>query len=98
MTIYLSGPITGHLDHNKPAFKAAEKALRAKGYETINPHELTAHLPEGTSWNVYLSVCLAQLPFCTGIYLLHGWNLSKGSCVELACARELGLQILSETK
>lgn len=85
-------------NNNKEAFQAAEKALRARGFKTVNPHEITAHLPEGTSWHVYLSVCLAQLPFCKGIYLLHGWNLSKGSCVELAAARELGLQILSETK
>lgn len=96
--IYISGAISGIHDHNKPAFQAAEKALKARGFKTVNPHEITAHLPEGTSWNVYLSVCLAQLPFCTGIYLLHGWNLSKGSRVELAAARELGLQILSETK
>ena len=43
MRIYISGPMTGHADHNFPAFDAAAERLRAEGHFVINPAELAAH-------------------------------------------------------
>lgn len=40
MRIYLSGPMTGLSDLNRPAFDAAEKRLTAEGHFVINPHRL----------------------------------------------------------
>ena len=38
--VYLSGPMTGLPDFNRPAFHAAAAALRAQGYVVINPAEV----------------------------------------------------------
>lgn len=40
MRLYLSGPMTGKPDHNRPAFDAAEKRLTAQGHFVINPHRI----------------------------------------------------------
>lgn len=42
MRIYISGPMTGHPNHNRPAFDAAEKRLTAQGHFVINPHRISA--------------------------------------------------------
>ena len=38
--LYLSGPMTGLPDLNRPAFHAAAQALRARGYTVISPPEV----------------------------------------------------------
>lgn len=40
MKIYIAGPMTGHPKLNFPAFDAAAKALRARGYDVVSPAEL----------------------------------------------------------
>ena len=42
MRIYISGPMTGVAELNRPAFDAAEKRLTAQGHFVINPHRLSA--------------------------------------------------------
>ena len=41
MRIYISGPMTGKPDLNRPAFDAAEKRLTAQGHFVINPHRIS---------------------------------------------------------
>ena len=36
--IYISGPITGMIEDNQPAFAAMAARLRADGHTVINPH------------------------------------------------------------
>jgi hypothetical protein len=38
--VFISGPMTGIPDHNRPVFHAAAKQLRDHGYHVINPAEL----------------------------------------------------------
>lgn len=47
MRIYISGPMTGHSDLNRPAFDAAEKRLTAQGHFVINPRRISK--PFGTA-------------------------------------------------
>ena len=35
--IYIAGPMTGHAEHNFPAFHAAAKRLHEAGWEVVNP-------------------------------------------------------------
>lgn len=39
---YLAGPMTGHANHNYPAFIAATADLRARGWDILSPHEYEA--------------------------------------------------------
>ena len=42
MRVYISGPMTGIPDLNRPVFDAAEKRLTEQGHFVINPHRISA--------------------------------------------------------
>ena len=129
MRVYCSGPMTGHPDHNIPAFNAAAKRLREQGHFVVNPAELSAQF--GTPEEVVESFAeyyrmldldanfldhtpatqilertrvaravmdadLAAVRSCDAIYLLRGWESSRGSRKELAEALAHNLAILQE--
>ncbi len=90
-TIYISGPMTGKPLLSFPAFHAAAATLRAKGYEVRNPAEVGEE--PGKSWEDYLRKDLRLMCDCDTIYLLPGWENSKGAHLELHIAHRLGMTI-----
>ncbi|MBU0641297.1 MAG: DUF4406 domain-containing protein [Planctomycetes bacterium] len=91
--IYISGPMTGHEDHNFPAFHAAAQRFREAGWDVANPAENfggRTDLPR----EAYLRADMAMLAQCDAIALLPGWERSRGATLEAVLARELGLQFL----
>ena len=90
MRVFISGPITGHLDTYAAVFAAAADTIRKGGHEPVNP--ATIQLDDGASWADYMDVALPMLGTCQGIYLLPGWRDSKGARVEAAVARILHLR------
>lgn len=89
--IYLSGPMTGHQDHNFPAFHAAADRFRQAGWDVANPAENfggRTDLPR----EVYLRADVAMLARCDAIALLPGWERSRGATLEAVLAVELGLR------
>lgn len=127
MRIYVSGPMTGVPDHNRPAFDAAAKRLREQGHFVINPVELSEPFgaPEeiteafiemyhyentlgvGATFSPQIerkvrlassimSADLAAVRSCDAIYLLKGWETSRGAKRELAEAIAHGLTIMQE--
>lgn len=130
MRIYCSGAMTGHPDHNRPAFNAAAKRLREQGHFVINPAELSAPFGKaeelGASFAEYyrmleldanfldhtpatqilertrvaraiMDTDLAAVRSCDAIYLLRGWETSRGAKKELAEAIAHGLTVMLET-
>ena len=91
MRIYISGPITGTTDY-KERFAAAEQAINAAGYVAINPAKVNAQLPE-LSHGDYMKTSLAMLDMCEAIFLLPGWQESKGCAIEFEYAYEHGIHI-----
>lgn len=131
MRIYISGPMTGLPDLNRPAFDAAEKRLTEQGHFVINPHNLTPIFgtPEELADSFYalyelekpqnaytttscldkamnegcaylaravMDADLAAVRSCSAIYLLRGWEKSRGAKKELAEALAHGLQVMQE--
>ena len=92
MKVYISGSMTGVPDKNKERFAAAEEYLLAKGHIVLNP----AILPEGLTYQEYMSIDLAMLDAADAIYLLRGWDKSPGASFEALCAHNKGLQIIKE--
>ena len=87
--IYISGPMTGHDDHNFPAFHAAAKRFRQTGWEVANPAENfdgRTDLPR----EAYLRADMVMLAQCDAIAMLPGWEDSRGATLEYTVARELG--------
>jgi hypothetical protein len=96
--VYIAGPMSGIPEFNFPAFRAAAIDLRAQGYDVVNPAELDENdvLPDGTAahpWSFYLRRDLQALLDCDAIYLLPGWQDSRGASLEAHVAEVLGMHI-----
>jgi hypothetical protein len=89
--IYISGPMTGHPNLNYPLFERVAKELREAGFEVISPAENQA---VGLAWTEYMKNSIRLLLHCDGIYMLQGWQDSKGATLEHEIAKDLGYQII----
>lgn len=89
---YLSGPMTGLVDYNRPAFNEAAKYLRSQGFTVWNPAEEfdPSHIYPR---KVYMRRDIEALLKCESIVMLHGWQNSAGARLELEIARELEMNI-----
>jgi hypothetical protein len=107
--IYIAGPMRGHKHYNFSAFDDAEQYLKAQGYFPISPAQLDRMYegwypapPEdidftpGDYRRMIRRDLNAILDDCEAIYLLKGWENSKGAQLEKALAVFLGLEILYE--
>jgi len=93
MRVYIAGPIAGCDDGNRRAFAAAEVFLLQAGHEPINPHKVCEPTDD---YETCMRKDLQALATCSGIYLLQGWENSPGSLIEVAKARELGMEVQYE--
>lgn len=92
--LYLAGPMTGMADHNFPAFNAAADKLRSEGWTVYNPadHGVT----EGATWEDYMAYDLTKVGLCGAMYMLSGWQMSRGACLEQLIATALNFNIIYE--
>ena len=92
--VYVAGPMTGLPESNYPAFNAAAERLRSKGWHVENPAENPApHVDAACDWTAYMRMGVSQLMTCHAIYLLPGWQQSKGASLEYMVAKQLGLMV-----
>lgn len=89
MKIYISGPMTGLPDLNFPAFHAEAARIRSMGHEVVNPAELN---PDGGTWQECMRKDIAALCECDGIFMLPGWDNSRGALLEFEIASKLGIE------
>lgn len=85
LRLYLSGPMTGMPDFNRPAFCAAAERLRTRGFEVVNPAEF-APRHELMSWSDWMRIGVAELSRCDGVVALPGWRDSNGARIEIGLA------------
>ena len=91
--IYVSGPMTGLPEFNKPAFYAAEAQLQAAGFEVVNPAR--NGLPDTAEWHQHMRADIKMLMDCDGVAMLDGWWMSKGARLEKNIADRLGMEVTS---
>jgi len=87
--IYISGPITGMPELNKPVFDDAAQKLRAAGYEPVNPHDngVSADAP----WQAHMRADIKLLMDCDALVYLEGSEASAGAKIEIKLAFGLGM-------
>jgi len=94
MKIYIAGPITGIPDRNREAFERVAAYFRGIGHEVVSPLEVN---PPGScnNWNEAMRRDIPHLVSCDAVYLLPGWEKSRGAQIEQRLAFDLGLEILT---
>lgn len=95
MKIYLSGAITGTTDYME-RFKAAEEKLTQDGHTVFNPAAVNAMMPTGTTYEEYMRVSFTLLDMCDAIYMMDGWQGSKGANREYGYALGKDMIIVEE--
>lgn len=92
-SVYISGAIAHHdLAERKAAFRAAERELAEMGFRPVNPFD--NGLPDEAHWREHMRVDIAMLLACDFIYMLHGWEQSKGAKLEHDVATSCGIKVL----
>ena len=97
--IYISGRISGltHNTYTNDFFKAHEQ-LFTMGYSFIvNPLFITRKIDKA-NYNALMVCCIKHLFECNAIYMIKGWELSKGARIEYNIAKEMGIEIIYQTE
>lgn len=93
--VYISGAIAHYdLAERKEAFGNAELRLRLAGFNPVNPFK--NGLPGNSHWRDHMRTDIRLLLDCDYIYMLQGWELSKGAKLELDVASSCGIKVLFE--
>lgn len=98
-TIYIAGPMSGLPDNNFSKFFDAEARLMSDGWDPINPSRFSGIFGERPKEKMLDACCAAEraaIPHCDAIYLLKGWENSKGAKRELAVALQHNLEVIVE--
>lgn len=86
--VYIAGGITNDPNY-KEHFSKAENFIKECGYTPINPI-----MPLGFTYREYIDIGLSKLKYCDAIYMLQGWEDSKGAVLEHTYAQTIGMEIM----
>ena len=98
LKIYVAGPMSGLPNLNWEAFDIKEKQLRADGWDVVNPAAMdrdAGYVPDQLGEYDYEEAAsrdVEALRSCDAIYLMSGFQFSKGACWERALAKHWGLK------
>ena len=92
MLVYISGKITGK-ENYKDDFLKAECWLRLNDYKVVNPSRLIDIFPS-LDYAQLMAIDYKLIDMCDAIFMLDGWQRSKGAVAELSYAKALGKKVL----
>lgn len=98
MIVYVSGPVSGRPDLNRPIFEIARRKIEEIGHKAIIPIDLCWDLVDGPCkafiWTACMVRCLDALDRADAILMLEGWQDSRGARIERQKAKEKRLKIV----
>lgn len=89
MIIYIAGAMMGLPNFNREEFNAAAEKLKEEGHTVLNP----AFLPDGLTEKDYMAICLPMVMASETVFMLSGWEGSKGAKTEHSLAVKCGIPI-----
>lgn len=92
--LFISGPISGR-PYKEAAihFNSAATLAYQIGFDPVNPIQLCR--PYWAWWRC-MAVCLWHLLWCDAVFMLRGWDMSRGARIEHKVAEILGKVIMYE--
>ena len=97
--IYISGPISKRSqEQTQTHFKEAREALTEQGYDVVDPTQLGFENAGVAEWDKFMREGIKLLMDCDAIYMLKGWEDSRGATIESDLAWELGMPLHYEGK
>ena len=93
MIIYISGPISNSKG-GEITFGGAEKYLRERGDDPINPYKIPKPKKSNDHWHYYMREAVKLLATADQIYMLDGWEDSRGARIEHRLAGDLNIPIV----
>lgn len=95
ITIYLSGPMSDIIDYNRTEFIKYADKYRNLGFKVISPIEIDTQFNQEDTYENYLRRDIRALlnDEITRMYLLPGWQKSKGANLEVHLAKMFKIPI-----
>jgi nucleoside 2-deoxyribosyltransferase len=97
--VYISGPITNKL-YPSAQFEQAASWLKNDGHQVFNPMDIPhpSEKDEDCStkeetWSYYMREAIQMLAQADCIYMLEGWETSKGARLEFNLATSLNIPV-----
>ena len=90
--VYLSGKISNNPNY-KQEFACAEHFLQQMGYIVLNPARLDEITTENLTYEQYMQICYRLVDIAEIIFMVSGWQNSKGANAELSYAKSLGKEV-----
>lgn len=85
--VYIIGAVTGlEREAVVAKFDKAAQALKGAGMVPVNPIDL---VPETSTWNEAMRICISRMMLCGAVLLLPDWEESRGATLEVMIARNL---------
>jgi hypothetical protein len=107
-TIYIAGPMRGIPEFNFPAFDKVKRLLTRDGWYVISPADIDRKEgfdekgktgDEPVPWRLMQKIVhrdLKELINCDAIFMLKGWQNSKGAKAEMAVAQWCEMSVMFE--
>lgn len=89
--VYISGPMSGYIEHNYPTFNRAAAILREAGFTVLNPAEHFGG-DHDRPRSEYLRKDIEEVMKAEAVCLLPYWWESAGATLEVALAYNLGVR------
>lgn len=97
MKIYISGKVTDSPDYFEQFNKAYEHLVNEyPDAQIFNPVDIMSVFPDGLSYEEIMGFCMHILSKCDTIYMLKGWEDSKGANREYGYALGTDMIIIRE--
>lgn len=90
MRVYISGAMSNRMNTYKREFDFYEQRLKTQGHIVINP----ATMPIGLDPDRYMPICLSMIDGADAIFMMDGWEQSRGARLEKAYAEYQGKDVM----